>query len=57
MSLLEGRSELHRAGLAVADPYVESFGSRIRDELLSQELFETLGEAQLLVEDWRTDYG
>jgi len=26
-------------------PYVESFGSRIRDELLSGELFETLAEA------------
>ena len=38
------------------NPYVESFGSRIRDELLSQELFETLGEAQVLVEDWRVDY-
>jgi putative transposase len=38
------------------NPYVESFGSRIRDELLSQELFETLAEAQILIEDWRTDY-
>ena len=56
MSLLERRSELHRAGLAVQNPYVESFGSRIRDELLSGELFETLAEAQVLVEDWRVDY-
>ena len=38
------------------NPYAESFGSRIRDELLSQELFETLAEAQVLIEDWRTDY-
>jgi putative transposase len=38
------------------NPYVESFGSRIRDELLSVELFETLFEAQILVEDWRVDY-
>ena len=38
------------------NPYVESFGSRVRDELLSGELFETLLEAQVLVEDWRTDY-
>jgi putative transposase len=38
------------------NPYVESFGSRIRDELLSGELFETLAEAQVLVEDWRVDY-
>lgn len=38
------------------NPYVESFGSRIREELLSQELFSTLAEAQVLVEDWRIDY-
>jgi len=38
------------------NPYVESFGSRVREELLSQELFETLAEAQVLVEDWRADY-
>ena len=31
------------------NPYVESFGSRIRDELLSGELFETLAEAQVLM--------
>ena len=34
------------------NPYVESFGSRVRDELLSGELFATLAEAQVLVEDW-----
>lgn len=38
------------------NPYVESFGSRVRDELLGIELFQTLAEAQLLVEDWRHDY-
>jgi len=38
------------------NPYVESFGSRVREELLSQELFATLTEAQVLVEDWRADY-
>ncbi|HSH81315.1 MAG TPA: DDE-type integrase/transposase/recombinase [Herpetosiphonaceae bacterium] len=38
------------------NPYVESFGSRIRDELLSQELFETLAKAKMLIEDWRIDY-
>ena len=38
------------------NPYVESFGSRVRDELLSGELFATLAEAQVLVEDWRVDY-
>ncbi len=38
------------------NPYVESFASRVRDELLGIELFQTLGEAKLLVEDWRHDY-
>jgi len=38
------------------NPFVESFGSRVREELLSQELFETLAEAKVLIEDWRTDY-
>jgi len=38
------------------NPYVESFGSRVRDELLSGELFDTLIEAQVMVADWREDY-
>jgi hypothetical protein len=35
---------------------VESFGSRIRDELLAVEQFSCLTEAQVLVADWREDY-
>ena len=38
------------------NPYVESFGSRIRDELLSVEQFSCLAEAKVIVEDWRCDY-
>jgi putative transposase len=38
------------------NPYVESFGSRLRDELLAVEAFTTLLEAQVLVEDWRIEY-
>ena len=38
------------------NPYVESFRSRIRDELLAVELFSCLAEARVLVEDWRQDY-
>ena len=37
------------------NPYVESFGSRIRDELLAVELFSCLAEAQVVIEDWRVD--
>jgi putative transposase len=36
--------------------YVESFNSRLRDELLAVELFGSLVEAKVLVEDWREDY-
>ena len=38
------------------NPYVESFGSRLRDELLAVELFSSLTEGQVLIEDWRQDY-
>jgi transposase InsO family protein len=37
-------------------PGVESYGSRIRDELLAIEQFDTLLEAQVLVGDWRIEY-
>jgi hypothetical protein len=35
---------------------VESFGGRVRDELLAVELFFCLTEAGVLIEDWRHDY-
>jgi putative transposase len=35
---------------------VESFGGHLRDELLAVEAFNTLLEAQVLVEDWRIEY-
>ena len=38
------------------NPFVESFGSRIRDELLGVEQFSCLAEAKVMVEDWRHDY-
>ena len=38
------------------NPFVESFGSRIRDELLGVEQFSCLAEAKVMVEDWRQDY-
>ncbi len=36
--------------------YVESFNGKLRDELLNVELFDTLLEARILVERWRTHY-
>ena len=38
------------------NPYVESFGSRLRDELLAVEQVDTLLQAQVLIEDWRIEY-
>jgi len=38
------------------NPWVESYGNRMRDELLTIEQFDTLLEAQVLVADWRTEY-
>jgi transposase InsO family protein len=36
--------------------YVESFNGKLRDELLSREIFTTLGEARVLIEQWRRQY-
>ena len=36
--------------------YIESFNARLRDELLDGEIFYTLKEAQVLIEDWRRHY-
>ena len=36
--------------------YVESFHGKLRDELLKGELFDTLWEAQVLLEQWRREY-
>jgi putative transposase len=38
------------------NPYVESFDSRLRDELLAVDAFNSLLEARVLVEDWRIEY-
>ncbi len=36
--------------------YSETFNSRLRDELLNRELFQSLAEAKLLVQDYRLEY-
>jgi transposase InsO family protein len=38
------------------NPYVESFNSRIRDELLNIEEFGSITEAKVIIEDWRIQY-
>ncbi len=36
--------------------YNESFNGKLRDELLNREIFYTLKEAQVLIEEWRMEY-
>ena len=36
--------------------YVESFNGKLRDELLNAEVFNTLLEARVLIEQWRVHY-
>jgi len=36
--------------------YVESFNGKLRDELLNMEVFNTLLEAKVLIEQWRVHY-
>ena len=55
--------QLSKAGTAYIDPgspwqnpFVESFHSRVRDELLDVEEFACLAEARVVIEDWRQDY-
>jgi putative transposase len=36
--------------------YIESFNGKLRDELLDREIFDTLLEAQVLIESWRKEY-
>ena len=36
--------------------YCESFNARFRDEFLNGEIFYSLREAQILIEEWRKHY-
>jgi putative transposase len=36
--------------------YVESFNGKLRDELLNIEIFNSLREAQIMIENWRRHY-
>jgi len=38
------------------NPFVESFGGKVRDEVLAVEAFDSLLEAKTVFEDWTTTY-
>jgi len=54
-SAAAGRSFIE-PGSPWQNPFVESFGSRVRDEVLSVEAFDSVLEAQTVITDWRTIY-
>jgi Integrase core domain len=43
-------------GLPWQYAWIESFNGRLRDEFLNGHRFDSLLEAQVLIEDWRIDY-
>jgi putative transposase len=40
----------------VAEPVGQSFGFRVRDEVLSVEAFDSVLKAQMVIDDWRKFY-
>ena len=36
--------------------YIESFNGKLRDELLNREIFTTLTEAKVLIEQWMREH-
>jgi len=36
--------------------YIESFNGKMRDEFLDREIFTTLEEAKVLINQWRKEY-
>ncbi len=36
--------------------YIESSNGKLRDEFLNREIFTTLIEAKILIEEWRKEY-
>jgi putative transposase len=50
-----GRSYIE-PGSPWQNPFVESFGSRVRDEVLSVEAFDSVLEAQTVINDWKNTY-
>ena len=43
-------------GIPWENGYCESFNDRLRDELLNGEIFNSLREAQIIIEGWRHHY-
>ena len=53
---LEVRSLYIEPGSPWENGYIESFNGKLRDEFLNGEIFMTLLEAKVLIENWRREY-
>ena len=56
LALLEVKTLFIEPGSPWENGYIESFNGKMRDELLNGEIFYTLREAQVLIEEWRRHY-
>jgi len=56
LKLLDVQTLFIEPGSPWENGYIESFNARLRDELLNGELFYTLWEAKIIVEQWRQHY-
>ncbi|MBK9558400.1 MAG: transposase [Candidatus Microthrix sp.] len=56
MPLQQCEHLFHRPRIALANAWIESFNSRLRDEFLNGWQFDSLLEVQVLLEDWRIGY-
>ena len=48
--------EFSRPGKPTDNGHIESFTGKLRDKLLDGELFMTLQEAEIVIENWRRHY-
>lgn len=56
ITLVGSKTVYIKPGSPWENGYCESFNARFRDELLNGEIFYTLKEAQVIIEQWRKHY-
>ena len=56
MRVQRDRTAYIEPGSPWQNPFVESFHSRVRDELLDVEEFSRIAEAKVVISDWQQDY-
>jgi len=56
ISAVGARTAYIEPGSPWENGYIESFNARLRDELLNGEIFYSLKEARVVIEQWRKHY-